>query len=542
MFTQLKTELNTSLRSEFKYPLTLTILILTAFLIVWSTLYLRVYMDTDLGWLLECLDRFMAGGTYTQDFYESNPPLSFWIYIPAYPLYTYMSIDPKISVFAAVLAYLLFSNFAFFSLLRKEKHFNSLDLFIIMSAIIMSQSWVAGEVYGSKDHLIAAFLLPFSLYQYRLTRGLKTGTLLATSSIIMGGIAVCLKPHYALIPALFFAHRLYTTRSLIKTIVSPDFLGTLLIGIFYLLLIWLFTPEFLSQLPQLVSLYSVEKPYPLHIRYHYAVYAILAALGSYFIFSENNQKTLMKSVYIFSALSLVCIIPYILQNKGFHYQTLPFLCYGATAGFIAIYGMIKELTKCKSDIAIWGTCATMVVVFGGYTYGNKIPKLTKEQFKTTPIIKTIDELAWNRVYANYYYKHVLSSLPKISSLKKGSRFGELWPLTGLTLLTNKTDDPELQNQYKKQMYNFVGLIVEDMIRYKPSVILIPQYRDFETHKPTKDYYNFLIKHDGFKENMINYTFYDTIVFDISHTPEGKNADPMKLISHDIYVLNHDNTL
>lgn len=532
----------TKLRPEFKYSPLLTISILMAFLIVWSTLYLRIHIDADIGWLLECLDRFMAGGTYTNDFYETNPPLNFWIYLPAHIFYTYFALDPKLSVFVNVLSYLMISNLTFFYLLRKEKHVKALDLLVIISAILMAQSWATGDIYGLKDHLISSFLLPISLYQYRLTRSLKSGTILATSSIILGGIAICLKPHYAFIPALFFAHRLYTTRSLTKCITAPDFWGMLIIGIAYFVAIYLSTPEFFDILPQVISVYSVEKPFPLSDRYHYILYALFASLGAYFLFSDSDQEILKKSVYSLSALSLVCLVPYILQNKGYHSHSLPLLCFGASAAFIMIYGMIKELTKSKSDIALWGACAAMVVLFGGYTYGNKVSKLTKKEFLAMPIVKTIDELAWNDTYTIMYEVHSLANLPKMSSLKSGTRFGALWPLTGLAILVNKTEDPEMRKKYKKKMYEYVDMMAKDIKRNKPSVILIPQYPTPETLEPNKDYYNFLMKHESFKENMSNYTFYDTVVFDTSYAPEGKNMDPLKLVPHDIYVLKHDNTL
>lgn len=272
------------------------------------------------------------------------------------------------------------------------------------------------------------------------------------------------------------------------------------------------------------------------------LYAAIASLGASFLFTKPKQETLRKSTYTLSALSLICLVSFALQNKGYHYQALPFLSYGAAAFFIMIYGMIKELTKCKSDIALWGAYISMVILFGGYTYGNKVPKLTNEQFLNVPIVKIINEQAWNNVYTSLHKLHYLAGLPKVSFLQSGSRFGALWPLTGLTILANETDDIEKREAIKKQMYEVVDMITEDMKRHKPSVILIPQYPDMETLKPTNDYYKFLMKHAGFNEAMNNYTFYDTIVFDTSFAPEGKNIEPLKLVPHDIYVLKHDNAL
>jgi hypothetical protein len=542
MFFKLKSLIDNNTTVDFKYSPVLTISILIAFLVIWSTLYLQVHIDADASWLLQCLERFMAGGTYTHDFHETNPPLSFWIYLPCYPLYTYMNIDAKLSIFIVVIIYFIIANTTLLLLLRKHKSLTPLDLFILINAIIFTQSWVAGAAFGAKDHLIAAFLLPLILYQYRLTKELKSGALLATSAIILGGIAICLKPHYAIIPALFFIHRLYISRSILKCMMAPDFLGMLIIGVTYLLLIWFLTPEFFEILPQLAYLYGADHPYPLSVRFHYLLYAAIAAIAAPFVLSENKQKFLQRSVYILSALSLISLIPYLIQTKGFHYHALPLLCYGAAAGFIMIYGMIKELAKCKSDIALWGTYIAMIIIFGGYTWGNKIPKLTKEQFMEIPLHSAIDELAWNRVYATYMLRHHLVTLPYVSSLKNGSRFGTIWELIGISQIISKTNTPDERKIIEEQAYKTVDMIVEDMRRYKPSVITIPQDLNPETQKYEKSYFEFLMGHTSFKENMSNYTFYDTIIYDLSLAPVGRNITPEDLIPHDIYVLNRDNTL
>ncbi len=546
MFSPPKPELETTPHTDFKYPAHLTIFIFMASLIVWSTLYLKTHIDVDTAWLLDCLDRFMAGGTYINDFYETNPPLSFLIYLPAYPFYTYLNIDPKLSVFLNITLFLGIADYTLFCLLRKEKQFKSKELLIIMAALLVSQSWVASTSFTSKDHLISAFLLPLLLYQYRLTRGLETGKFLAASSIILGAIAICLKPYYAIIPALFFAHRLYTTRSLMKSVTKPDFWGMLLIGCSYILFIWVFTPEFFKLLPEIISLYSIDRPFPLSTRYYYVVYGLVAAIGAKFVFSEEEQKPLRYSVYVLAALSFICMIPYLIQDKGFHYQALPVMLYGTTALFITVYGLAKELFKCKDDTALWVAGAVLILIFGGTSYNLKKSRPTKEQFMAIPLVDTVDELAWNRVYTNYYFKHNLACLPRISSLENGSRFGEIWPLTGLTIMLNETKDKQEIKEIKAQMYKIVDLMVEDMKRYKPSIILIPMFADPESGKPTKSFLKFLKGHEAFKENFSNYEYYDTILFALDAATEATSAnfekEPDQIVPQEIYILKRNNTL
>ena len=539
-------KLSKELEQQYKYPPLVTFSIIAVSLIVWTTIYLHSHIDVDTSWLLQCLERFLAGGTYINDFYETNPPLSFLIYLPTYPLYTYLDIDPKLSVFITLALYLGIADYILLRLLQKEENIKAQDLLIIMTSLLLAQSWVAGVSFAAKDHLISVFLLPLSLYQFRLTRGLKTGTLLATGSVILGGMAICLKPHYAIIPALFFVHRLYTTRSLPRCITTPDFWGMLIIGVSYFFIVLLLTPEFFDLLPQIISLYSVDQPFPLSMRYYYVVYGIFAAISAPFIFTDKSQSILKHSIYALSALSLLSMIPFILQDKGFHYQALPTFCYGAAAVFIAIYGFAKEILHSKNDISLWVAIAAIILVFGTTIRDYKKPAPSKDQVMALPLIDAIDELAWNRVYVDYSFKHKLAYLPKISSLRNGSRFGEIWPLTGLTILANDSTDPEERKEIGNQRYKIVDLMAADMKHYKPSVILIPQYPDPKTDKPAKHYYEFLMKHEEFRENLSNYTYYDTILFSRDSSLEATSANLEKetdqIIPHDIYLLKRDNIL
>lgn len=509
------------------------------FIVAWSTLYLNVHLDVDTSWLLQCLNRFLAGGSYTKDFYETNPPLSFLIYLPAYPLYTYLGVGAKLSVFLTLLTYISFANVLTVILLRKFA-FKTMDVIVIMTGFIMAQSWASGVSFGSKDHLIMIFMVPSCLYQYRLTQGHRSGWVISAASIFMGGIAICLKPYYSIIPFIFFAHRLYTTRSVSRCIFAPDFLGMLAIGASYLAFTWFITPEFFTLIPEISSLYSVERPFPLYFRYYYLVYAAVAAASARFVFTDPDEQNLKKAIYAFSALSFICLIPYLLQDKGFHYHALPLLGFGAAAIFITIFSIAKEISK-KQDIALWIGCIAMFGLFGGYTTGNKFPKLTKNQFLAMPLVDTIDDLAWNRVYATYDFKNLLTPLPIISPLESGSRFGQLWPMNALTEQVGLTNDKEKRKEIKKRMFGYVDIIVEDIKRFKPSVVTVPQYIDPDIDAPAKRYYEMLISHDGFKKIMENYTYEKTVDLDTNLNLK-KQRDTSKIVPHDVFVLKRDHNL
>ncbi len=516
------------LKQDFKYHPAITAAIFIAITLVWSKLFIGLHMDVDMGWLLQCLDRFIAGGTYTEDFYETNPPLSFLMYLPAYPLYTYLGIDAQISVLLCFMAYLMIANITLYKMLTHDR-------VAIIAAFFIAQTWAMGISFGTKDHLIFIFLPTLCLFQYLITIDKKPGKCISIACIIMGGIAIALKPHFAIIPAAFFAHRLYTSKSIVKCISSIDFIGLLIFGVFYLIFITLLTPSFWDIFPIVTSLYSIDKPFPLTMRLFYLGFAGFAIICSLFI--EN--KNIKAAIYACAALSILCLFPYLLQNKGFHYHALPLLGFGMTALFLGIYGAAKYLTPHK-DVRLWLSAFFIAMLGLTYVTGGQKEFQTEGQFLAQPLVDTIDELAWNRSYATYDFKAPLGALPYMTDLKNGSRFGQIWALYGLSQKHKAATTDEEKQGIKKQMLKQVDLFAEDMKRYKPSIITIPQYKDPATGEKTKNYYNFLIQNENFKKNMQNYIYEDTLDIDISFVNNNKNPD--KIVAHDVFVLKKDHDL
>ena len=496
-------------------------------------------MDIDMGWLLQCLDRFLNGGTYKSDFYETNPPLSFLVYLPAYPFFSYLGLDPKISVFMLFMGYIVITNLIVFSLL-KSCEFKSTDIAIILCACIIGQTWGSAIPYGSKDHLILMFMIPLCLYQSMLTSGKKATTFAAIGSVVVGATAICLKPHYGFITALFFLHRMYSGKPVLSVLKAPDFLGLFVCGMTYVLFVLVVTPEFFEILPEIMSIYGVERPFPLSSRLHYGIYAIIGfVLGSWLLI-EDEDRRLKQALYAFTFLSLISFIPYLLQDKGWHYHAIPILSYGMMSLFIASYTIAKKIVD-HTDVAIWVSCGIIAMISYMYTSGGKGGTLTNGQYMAQPLVDKIDERAWNRVYATYGFQNMLTPLPYISDdLKNGSRFGQLWTIGGLLEKMSITEDENDRKKIKEDMYSYVDMIVVDMRRFKPSVITIPQFRDPETDAPGKKYYEFLMNHEGFRQNMDNYVYEDTLPFD--YTLAINNTNLEKIVPHDVFILKRDHSL
>ncbi len=523
---------------NFKFPPAASLILICASLVIWARLYLNVHMDIDIAWLMQCLERFLHGGTYTQDFYETNPPLSFLIYLPAYPLHKFMGLSAHLSVFLCSALYSIISVYFAYKLLLQAKY--GWDIIIpTIAGFLIVHAWTVGISYGLKDHLIFVFLFPFCILQTLLTYGKDVKSTNGIIVALIGSIALAIKPYYVLIPAVFLAHRLYKNKSLKSVLSAPDFYIPIISAITYLSFIYVYTPDFFKIMSEVTTIYNQDKPFPLTYRAHYILYPILALGASFLIPRQEQFQALRCLLYVTIALSFLCIIPYAMQNKGFHYHTLPFLCFGMLSLFLSVYILAYHTFK-YADIALWLGTGIIIMITLPYTTGGNHPYFTQGQYNAEPVIEGIDDLAWNRRFAVFDFKSPFTPVPYTIGVENATRFGQLWPLYGLSMLHAQAENDDERQHIKDKMNAFIKIMSDDLHEHKASVVIVPQYRAEGEEETNRTFFNFLLANADFAQAMENYKYYDTLTFDTSLATGNTDLD--KIIYYDVYVLKQDNNL
>lgn len=517
-----------SYQSVISIGSTLLIIVLSA---MWARLYLNTMINIDVGWLLICVERFMAGGTYTNDFFETNPPLNFLIYLPAHLISSSFNTTPQISLILSFGAYIAIAAVAVFSLLRKTG-LSTIHTSVAVSGLVLCETWGAGTSFAQRDHLVFVFLVPFLLYQYAHTQKLSISSAFHALCVIMGAVAIAIKPHYALIPFLFFLHRIKQDKSIKTTILSPDFWGVGILGVLYIAFIFAVTPDYFSTiLPSITNLYTYEIPFPVIRQAVFLSLPAAAYIISFFISEEDDA--IRKVIHICAALSIACFIPYVLQDKGFHYHILPSLSFGMLSVYLSVYAVALNYRDTQI-IAPFAISIIFAVFTSSLTTGGDRSNLSNKQFLSTPLVESIQKNTWNGVYTSLGFKHKLQVLPLISDLQYGSRFQIFWTLNNLSDLWLAETDQNKKEKISKEMQEQINLAVADIQRFKPSVITIPRYRDPSIDKPSDKYLNFLLKNQPFKEIMDSYDFVENVEFNNELTIYNKS--PSQIITHDIFVL------
>ncbi len=530
-------------KSEFILHPAALIIFFAAYFITWAYFYLHIYMNTDFAWLFICLERFIEGGTYVKDFYETNPPLSFLIYLPAYPLYKLANLHPAYGIFITFLSYIIISAILIYSYLRLF-NYTRVMIAALLGAFLLAQTWLTGASFGQKDQLIMLFIIPYVLLQAALIAKKQIPKYLLFITAILGAIAICIKPYYIVIPLIFFLYRYYSTRSITDLVFSYDTIIFALTGIAYLVFLNLVFPDYINTvLPEAVEFYKSDQPFPVIIMLPFLVYSLMAFIISLFVYETEQTKHIKITIYGLIGLSLLCVLPYLAQNKGFIYQAMPFISFSVMAFLVALFGLIYQSSR-KADLSIVLSYAVMITLIFSYMTGSGAGHLTPKEFEQLPYNQKIKNLAWNGVYMDLEMKPSNIAIGFYLDLKRGSRFGQIWPIFGLKDAFVKAKSEKERKVIRKKIHHYIDMIAQDMVRYKPSALSIPRYNEDGKDKPTKAYFNFLMKNQNFAKNMENYEFVESFEFDEHIFERGGKKMPgdNTMITYDLYKLRKDNNL
>jgi len=258
-----------------------------SFIILFS-IYLRSIIDVgaDTGIYLSLGKKVFLGQKYYYDFFESNFPISFYIYALEYFLAKNLGINvilmSEIVVNIIGLGSILFSA----KVLKKSELYadrtiyNFLILAFACGYFLRPLALCIGE-FGTKTSFVLALLYPYISYSLAGDLGKKD---LALKGVLMGLIP-CFKPHYLLFILVVEGYAFLKDRNA-KSLISLDKMVMLLVGAVYLILMAKYISEFFEFIvPMWPKNYS--------------------AYDNWGIFFENILKHLSSRIGVFALVFLV---------------------------------------------------------------------------------------------------------------------------------------------------------------------------------------------------------------------------------------------
>jgi hypothetical protein len=282
--------------------------------------------NSDASWLMLATKRLLAGGNYTHDFFEINPPMILYLYTPAALLVKITNLPTYIALRLFVFA-LAIVSLAFCARLMREIFPNDKNILrsFVLIAITIIILWLPMTEFGQREHLMIILTLPyFLLVALRLETPQYDKKFMALGIGIFAGLGFVIKPFFLapfLLVEIFYATRMRRWQTLLRMEIGGIIGVFFVFGIFLLLL----NRDYLTVIVPAITQFYYQKyglPFTAMLLNEQAVLSYFAIALYFLRYRYQAQQTLTTIL-----LLMVCgfLLVFFAQQTSWYYHVLPLL-------------------------------------------------------------------------------------------------------------------------------------------------------------------------------------------------------------------------
>jgi hypothetical protein len=290
-----------------------------------SVSIITLYPNTDIGWLVYAGQRILDGATLYVDVIEIHPPMLFWMSAQVAHAARIAGLDALTAFDIFVLGHVL-AGVALARIITREWR--------APAALAVVGLPLVGIDSGEPEHLFVLAFIPYILIAERRIARQSVQFWLGLATGFLTGLAICRKPHLALgwlIVELAAAHAL-GARLAIRRV---EAVTVALVGAFYVALVLITTPEYLTIAKYAAAAYSDYYParaidLVLNTRFG----GVLLAVGVLLILDRGRSAKMV------AAASLALLGAVFVQGHGWSYHFYPALA-------VPLFGVLVRALKSR---------------------------------------------------------------------------------------------------------------------------------------------------------------------------------------------------
>lgn len=476
-------------------------------LLVFTCLSFQLYVQInglifhDILWSFEVGKRLLAGKSYLYDYFETNPPLLYYLHgflqLGARTLH-----QPIIVIFCSFISlcmlYSLWLSYKIIDLsfgqLRKTSNVLLVSLAVLLALLLNVN-------YGQKEMIMILLSFPYFWYAGLRLEEKALSTFLSVVIGLFAGLGFAFKPPYFYLPVLFVELFLLFKLRTFKSLVRVELLLVALTFIAYCLISYLLSPSYFKVVfPLIIKSYTTQSFLSLTnllSKQPMVFFCILTLLWPWLRQLKNKESsTLSPIIDLWFLVSLGFALSFVVQNKGWHYQSLPLYASSLICG---ILGLIQAYKTFRTDFVARSLVLLISFILGTcfFIYPFALTVYYKMQCRwlgSCDFVQSIDKiskLSPNHDFYMFSTQMESSYFIYYGNLNLSSRFASLWPLPAVFNETNP-----YQSQINEQLQSYV---VEDFKRFKPSMVLVGEHNTNYVSKENFSYIEYMLTNPEFKK-------------------------------------------
>lgn len=430
-------------------------------------------LNHDVSWCMHAAERMLAGGTYVQDFFDINPPLSLYLYAPPVLLSHFSSwhfaLTLQIYVFTLSAGSLFICSELISSLFSESRLLGQCFLIVLAFIFLIFPL----HDFGQREHLLLILIMPYLLATLAYLRGLILPTGLMIAIGLAASMGFGLKPYFLISFFLVEAY-LLSQKPNRHTLLRPDLLTLVLALSAYILSLWIFHTNYI---------YIIV---PLAMKYYYAGFhdpwSALCLHPVIFLFGFLSilvlfEKTHRKECMVLFWVTLGLLAAYLLQRTVWTYHFFPPLCTSMLLSVLLLNRIFAQpqghLSQNVFGIFLAGLLFSFPLGYLGYYL--KTDLFYKKTY--LPLISFMQDIAGGHS-VSILSTRIHNTFPAVdyAHVQFVSRFPHFSMLPGMIRQVRPYVNSPCPPQLKRDQDQFINLVTNDLIDKKPEFIFVDVQR------------------------------------------------------------------
>ena len=435
-----------------------------------------VVANTDVSWLITLCEKVLAGERPYVDIIETNPPAAFLLYMLPVMLARALALRPEPVVDAFVFAGVAASLWLSAAILRRVELFSRRTQFQFAALFAAVLIILPAQTFGEREHIALIAFLPLLALSAARASGRSLPVWFVCAAGIGAGAVAIIKPHFVPAIALVALVAAHSARNWRVVFALENWIAAAMLAA-YAALTFVLYPEFVQNiLPLVAEVYVPIRSSIWKFMIHFGTPIYLATFVA--IFMLKGRDALNAPFSLLLAASLGFSFSYYSQMKGWAYHAYPMLALVLAALAIAFAQRWPLTLPDESPRARAGrlSSALALSLLAGTTF-----VWMNFAIDMRPLYATISRSVSNpKVLAITSDIAIGHPLTRALGGTWVSRVSGQWIVTGAKILKLDEPGPALRARYDALEAQDRNMLIEDIRRAKPDIILIDRIR-FDWH-------------------------------------------------------------
>ena len=475
------------------------LLVILAMVLMAVVIQTRLLLHWDVSFLMEATQRFLAGGSYTGNFFETNPPMILYLYIPPVLLMEYLGWSKlfalKSSVFLLSFISVYYCNYFANQLFPKQQELRV----VLLSTIAFVFLLLPGHEFGQREHLLTILVMPYLFLVALRMRGGEASVLNKVVVGLMAGLGFTIKPFFMVPLIVVELYYIWIHRNVFACI-RTEVIAIICVGVFYLASVFWFFPHYISEvLPILLRLYYPGFKEPFSSLFTNVIVYSCIVFCLFFLVRKNFNSDALYNIFACALFGYLAM--YLIEGTSWYYHSLPAFSMAIILCVLVFYFYLKQMKNRHFINVIYFVLAFYLLMY----------PLAHYCFKTFFTISSMSE-RWRTDAVSFLKKYpphttwdlisttaILLPIGDQGRASYISRFPNYWWLPGIVNLQKNASNQVDQQKLVSDLDYFVGLVVEDIKQHYPRLIFVDA-NPYNTQLNSKniDYIELFSRHPDFK--------------------------------------------